>query len=43
MHSTLFQYAIHGQGSVVGQPSGWTSAGRPQRQGAGGLLGCLFG
>ena len=37
-----FQYAFHGQGFVVVQPSEWAQAPGGQQQGNGGLLGGLF-
>jgi uncharacterized protein (AIM24 family) len=37
-----FQYAFHGQGFVVVQPSEWSPAPGGQQQGNGGLLGGLF-
>jgi len=37
-----FQYAFHGQGFVVVQPSEWAQAPGAQQQGNGGLLGGLF-
>jgi uncharacterized protein (AIM24 family) len=37
-----FQYAFHGQGFVVVQPSEWAQAPSAQQQGNGGLLGGLF-